>query len=96
MKKTLKKHERQNIKRRYGCDWKTYIRSYQEQSGLCAVCGQSSRKRLRVDAVRSPFEDPAFRKLLCVNCHHVIKHCGRPGTEGYGRLANYLGLVPRY
>jgi len=39
MKKSLNKHERQNIKRRYGCDWKTYVRSVTEQNGECAVCG---------------------------------------------------------
>jgi hypothetical protein len=92
-KKDLKKHERQNIKRRYGSDWKTYLRSLELQEGKCAICGLQPKRWLKVDKLRR-YDDPGFVKLLCSACHHVIQHCSR--GEGRARLSNYLALTERH
>lgn len=87
--------ERQNIKRRYGCDWQTYMRSVIEQSGECAMCGQIPKTRLIVDPLKRPINTTSFLDMVCLNCLHVITNCARPQTEGHGRLLNYLGLVDK-
>jgi hypothetical protein len=68
----LKKYERQNIKRRYGCDWQTYTRSYELQQGHCAMCGEPPGKRgLKADTKRRRFSDTIV-KLICPSCYHVV------------------------
>jgi len=69
----LKKYERQNIKRRYGCDWQTYLRSYELQHGLCAMCNEPPGKRgLKGDTKRRRFST-TYMKLLCPHCYHVVQ-----------------------
>jgi hypothetical protein len=68
----LTKYERQNIKRRYGCDWQTYLRSFEVQQGHCAMCGELPGKRgLKADTKRRRFSD-VLVKLICPSCYHVV------------------------
>jgi len=69
---TLKKYERQNIKRRYGCDYRTYLRSYEIQQGHCAMCGELPGLRgLKADTKRRSFSATTV-KLICPSCYHVV------------------------
>jgi hypothetical protein len=45
----LKYYERQNIKRRFGCDPLEYIQAYERQQGLCELCQQTSKQSLKPD-----------------------------------------------
>jgi hypothetical protein len=85
---TLKKYERQNIKRRYGCDWQTYLRSYELQEGHCAMCGEQPNKRgLKADPKRRSLNS-TIRKLLCPPCHHIATQWGRDDKRA--QIRSYL------
>lgn len=86
----LKKYERQNIKRRYGCDWQTYMRSYEVQQGHCAMCGELPGKRgLKADTNRRHFS-ASYRMLICPHCFHVSSKWARDDTRA--RIRAYLGM----
>lgn len=65
----LKYYERQNIKRRFGCDPLAYIQSYERQKGLCELCQQKSNHALKPDK----FKLTKQPKLLCDHCLHWAK-----------------------
>lgn len=86
----LKKYERQNIKRRYGCDWQTYMRSYELQQGRCAMCDELPGKRgLKADTKRRCFTS-SIRKLICPNCYYVVSQWIKDTKKA--QIKAYLGL----
>lgn len=87
--------QRQNIKRRYGCDWRTYMRSVIEQNGECAMCGRITKSRLVADKLKSHINTSAFLDMVCQSCSYIITNCSRKDQLGHGRLLNYLGLVDK-
>src|SRR4029453_153509 len=95
MKKTLKKHERQNIKRRYGCDWQNNIQSVTEQQGECAVCGDTPKTKLRADPWKNRTNMTGFLHMVCRHCYHVIQRCAQPGSPEHARMRGYFGLRAR-
>jgi len=61
----LKKYERQNIKRRFGCDALEYIKAYERQMGLCELCQEPSNHFLKPDKFKRT-------KRLVLICHHCF------------------------
>jgi hypothetical protein len=62
----LKYYERQNIKRRFGCDPLEYIQAYERQQGLCELCQQTSKQSLKPDK----FKQTKRIHLVCSHCLH--------------------------
>ena len=60
----LKKYERQNIKRRIGCNPIEYIQAYERQKGLCEMCQLPSKHYLKPDT----FKKTKVLNLLCDFC----------------------------
>ena len=86
----LKKYERQNIKRRYGCDWHTYLRSYELQEGKCAMCDEPAGNRgLKADTKRRRFSATHF-KLLCPHCYYIVQHWAKDSKRA--QIRAYLCL----
>jgi uncharacterized Fe-S cluster-containing protein len=81
-KSGLKQYERQNIRRRYGCDPDDYIRVLEEQHGVCALCSEPSKHRLRSDTTR---KDGKI-KLVCLECFQMLQLV----TKKIDKLSRYL------
>lgn len=83
--KPLTRHDRHNIKRRYGCDWKVYTNSMSYYGPECQMCGAITNK-LRPDTLRADRIPPP----VCGTCWPFIKHFvkGDPGTRA--RIKAYL------
>lgn len=59
------------LKRNYGITLEEYDEMFDEQNGVCAICGGISRdgKRLSVD---HDHETGKVRELLCMNCNTAL------------------------
>ncbi|MFA6082651.1 MAG: hypothetical protein WC773_04585 [Patescibacteria group bacterium] len=60
----LKYYERQNIKRRFGCDPLEYVKAFENQRGLCELCQQPSKRFLKPDKYKRTKQV----HLLCDHC----------------------------
>ena len=59
-----------HLKRRYGISYVDYISMFEEQKGVCKICGQESvRKRLSVDHCHTTGK---VRGLLCERCNTLL------------------------
>ena len=67
----MKKYERQNLRRRFGCDPKAYANLLALQQNKCALCGDQATRyhKLLPDG---KIALPCFGQLVCRHCKHVI------------------------
>jgi hypothetical protein len=79
------------IKRRHGMTRSDYEKIYNEQSGLCAICGQPPRegKKLCID---HNHDTGAIRGLLCRNCNAAIGQL----NDDIGMLKKAIQYLIRY
>lgn len=54
------------LRQKYGIDSEQYDQMFADQNGMCAICGNTSKKRLCVDHNHDTGE---VRKLLCNKCN---------------------------
>jgi hypothetical protein len=65
-----KKKSRENrIKKTYGITQEDYQRMYDEQNGLCAICGEPSIKNFHID---HDHKNKNVRGLLCPACNKAL------------------------
>lgn len=62
---------RKQILRRYGITPEQYDEMFTKQGGVCAACGEPSKRRLQVDHCHTT---NALRGLLCFNCNSALGH----------------------
>lgn len=84
----LKKYERQNIRRRFGCDPIKYIQAYENQHGLCEVCNEQSRRSLKPDK----FKRTKHLILICDHCLHWSKIRSKDPKRVTDRMMQYFEL----
>lgn len=82
-----------SLNRSFGISLDDYKRMHQEQSGVCAVCGEKESHRYKGD-VRSLSVDHchatgAIRQLLCHSCNHGLG-CFRDNPELMRAAAQYI------
>jgi hypothetical protein len=61
-----------NIKKKYGVTEEQYLKIYDKQNGLCAICGQKSQTKAGRLALDHCHKTGKIRGLLCVKCNAGI------------------------
>lgn len=65
----LSKSQRQNIRRRWGCEPDEYVKALERQGGVCAICKERGKFQLRADTFRTDGKTA----LVCYDCFHMLK-----------------------
>ena len=77
-----------HLKRKYGITIADYDRMFEEQGGVCAICGQP-RPEERTLHVDHDHETGVIRGLLCFRCNNALGDF-REEYELFQRAADYL------
>lgn len=80
--KDLKQYERQNIRRRYHCEPDDYVAQLEKQQGVCGLCHEPSKHRLRADTLRTDGK----LTLVCLECFQMLQLV----TKKLDKLSKYL------
>lgn len=79
--KQKKQHKNKRLQRTYGITLDDYNNMYNQQNGVCAICGiKGKAKGLQVD---HSHKTGKVRGLLCVSCNTIL-----------GKVENNLNLIP--
>ena len=76
---------RSHLKKTYGITLEEYDRLFALQSGVCAICQQSSSKTLHVDHDHATGR---VRGLLCYTCNRFLM--AKPDLKYFERAIEYL------
>ena len=82
------KQRRYEMLHSYGITEEDYDRLFEEQGGVCAICGESPEDHLAVD---HDHETKAVRGLLCRRCNSGLGLLG-DSLDRVTKAAEYLGL----
>ena len=75
------------LKTKYGLTEESYAEMFNQQKGLCALCGEPEPiKKLAVDHCH---ETGKLRKLLCTNCNTVLGKV-HDNVDLLRKMVNYL------
>jgi len=77
-----------HLKRKYGITIADYDRMFEEQNGVCAICGEP-RPEARTLHVDHDHETGVIRGLLCFRCNNALGDF-REEYELFQRAADYL------
>lgn len=61
-----------DLKRKYGITLKEHQKMYDEQNGVCAICGSEGDGKWKKLCVDHNHKTGKVRKLLCRNCNMVL------------------------
>jgi hypothetical protein len=89
-----------NYRRRFGIDMAAYLRMFEEQGGVCAICGRPERVvhwmtgQVMPLAVDHDHQTGEVRGLLCMNCNTRLEKYERfrANKDWTVKAQKYLGM----
>jgi hypothetical protein len=85
--KVKQQRRKTRLKTKYGLTEESYAEMFNQQNGLCALCGETEpTKKLAVDHCH---ETGKLRKLLCTNCNTVLGKV-HDNVDLLRKMVNYL------
>lgn len=78
-----------DLKRKYGMTLEEYEHRFQEQHGLCDICGESQKNLKRQLHVDHNHTTGNPRGLLCSNCNHSVG-CFERDPLFFDKIKKYL------
>lgn len=87
-----------DVVKKHNIDYESYIKMFEDQKGLCAICGNAETRRSRTEgeicrlAVDHNHKTGKIRKLVCHNCNQVIGH----SLESIRILKNVISYLEEF